>query len=504
MKGRVFLGLACLLGAIAPIQAQVVINEFIPDDMSGDSLEFIELYNAGATAVDISGYAVRRGNTAVNATATIPASTTLPAQGLYVISTAASAGLGLGPAGITPDLTGQMTNLANSMHFIALHDASNTVIDSLVYGRAFQNVNILAGMGEPAFNGSDATSGGGIWAYNLASESANTDGSGMLISGSPNATLTYQRYPGAVDTNDNERDFHLAVVTPKTLNFSNATITPAQVNAGITMDFELADGTAETRFPGQFASLTCQDPAVVDATVTGNPNTANNPSVIPAAPAPGGGNVGMCWATVNTTNTGYGNCAILNLTQPMSDVEMESLVYIGPVLTGTQWEVGTYMLVRGRPDPVNFYGTDTSGSPQAPNGDVGVRIRFENNWSSSGQVQLFVDEKFKGVAANFGGPITITNPGWYRLLLSVKGTQVVAIIGGTYGNYTTDGNIAGAGLKISGTTTITSPGGVGMNYKTKIPVTASGESINNVRPLTYDHLTVRAPIVASVSGWELY
>ena len=51
-----------LCGAIAALpslaSAQVVINEFQYDDESTDDREFVELYNAGALAVDISGQRV--------------------------------------------------------------------------------------------------------------------------------------------------------------------------------------------------------------------------------------------------------------------------------------------------------------------------------------------------------------------------------------------------------------------------------------------------------------
>lgn len=36
--------------------AQVVINEFAYDDTGTDDVEFVELYNAGTTPVDISGW----------------------------------------------------------------------------------------------------------------------------------------------------------------------------------------------------------------------------------------------------------------------------------------------------------------------------------------------------------------------------------------------------------------------------------------------------------------
>jgi hypothetical protein len=68
-------------------RAAVIINEFVYDDNSTDDREFVELYNSGPGAVDISGWTViGRDVTTVNPSATIPAATILPAGGYYVLS----------------------------------------------------------------------------------------------------------------------------------------------------------------------------------------------------------------------------------------------------------------------------------------------------------------------------------------------------------------------------------------------------------------------------------
>ena len=50
----------CLLLAV-PASSQVVINEFVYDDSGGDDRQFVELYNSGVGAVDISGWTIRGG-----------------------------------------------------------------------------------------------------------------------------------------------------------------------------------------------------------------------------------------------------------------------------------------------------------------------------------------------------------------------------------------------------------------------------------------------------------
>src|SRR5688572_23944930 len=77
--------------AVAPFaNGAVVINEFLYDDGSTDDREFIELYNNGVSAVDISGWVVRNSDTVAppgdnNADYTIPAATSLAPGAYYVL-----------------------------------------------------------------------------------------------------------------------------------------------------------------------------------------------------------------------------------------------------------------------------------------------------------------------------------------------------------------------------------------------------------------------------------
>ena len=70
--------------------AAIIINEVVYDDGGTDDREFVELYNNGASAVDISGWVVRNSDTVAapgdnNADFTIPATTSLAAGDYYVI-----------------------------------------------------------------------------------------------------------------------------------------------------------------------------------------------------------------------------------------------------------------------------------------------------------------------------------------------------------------------------------------------------------------------------------
>ena len=136
----------------------VVINEFAYDDTVADTMEFVELYNSGPGAVDISGWTLIGIDLAPTAdsTATVPGAvgsntTVLAANDYYVIGMAAVPNLDL-------DVTAA-NDFQNDMEAIALRDGASAVIDSVVYERNKGNIVIPAGLGEPAFNGSSATSG---------------------------------------------------------------------------------------------------------------------------------------------------------------------------------------------------------------------------------------------------------------------------------------------------------------------------------------------------------
>ena len=85
-----FFAVLAALMCIAPISnGAIIVNEFVYDDAGTDDREFVELYNSGPGAVDISGWTVGgRDATTVNASAVIPAATILAPGAFYVISNA--------------------------------------------------------------------------------------------------------------------------------------------------------------------------------------------------------------------------------------------------------------------------------------------------------------------------------------------------------------------------------------------------------------------------------
>lgn len=109
-------------GANAP----VVINEFCYDDSGSDDYEFVELYNASRTSVDISGWKLESADPlGPNAGYTIPKGTVLAPGGFWVIGTNRV------PA--VDQVAGSGNLWENSNESLTLVDANGKVVDTLVY-----------------------------------------------------------------------------------------------------------------------------------------------------------------------------------------------------------------------------------------------------------------------------------------------------------------------------------------------------------------------------------
>ncbi|HJU41009.1 MAG TPA: Calx-beta domain-containing protein [Tahibacter sp.] len=233
------LALACVGSANA---ATLVISEFRFRGPSGGNDEFIELYNAGSTAVAIGGYKIRGSNgtgSAVSDRATITAGATLNPGCHYLLTNTGSSGYSGTVAGDQSYTTG-----VGDDGGIALTDAAGTIIDQV---------------------GLNATS-------------AFKEGTTLASLGSTNADRGYERKPGGAagngtDTDNNANDF--AQVTPN--NPQNRVSTCITQTPSISIaDATVAEGNAGT------ATLT------FNVTLSG------------AAPA---GGVGFSFATANGTAT---------------------------------------------------------------------------------------------------------------------------------------------------------------------------------------------------------
>jgi hypothetical protein len=110
--------------------AEIRVNEFMTGSTGAASNEFVELVNAGSSAADVGGFKVAyrsAAGTSDISLATIPAGTTIPAGGFYLLA-------GSGYLGShTPDQTFS-TSLASTGGGIAVRDSTGVILDSVGYG----------------------------------------------------------------------------------------------------------------------------------------------------------------------------------------------------------------------------------------------------------------------------------------------------------------------------------------------------------------------------------
>lgn len=168
------------------VQAALVINEVDYDQSGADTEEFVELYNSGPNAVDLTGYVVEFFNGSASQsiynTDTLP-NITLAAGSYFVIcqnmATVANCDL-LGAA---------IQNGAPDA--IAIRDASSAIVDALSY-----EGNTTAPYTEGTGAGSDSTAAG----------------------------IGLARTVNGYDTNDNSADFSQLPITPGTTNSAPTTV----------------------------------------------------------------------------------------------------------------------------------------------------------------------------------------------------------------------------------------------------------------------------------------
>jgi hypothetical protein len=163
--------------------AGLTVNEVMTGITGAASNEFVELYNGGSAAVDLSGYKLvyrSSAGTSDVTLGTIPSGTTLVAGGFYLFGGSDYAG------SATPDQSFS-ASLAATGGGVALRDTSGTIVDSMGYGDA-ANAFVEA---HPA----------------PAPPAAASPGNSAV------------RLPDGHDTNDNSADFSVsASPTPKAAN----------------------------------------------------------------------------------------------------------------------------------------------------------------------------------------------------------------------------------------------------------------------------------------------
>lgn len=142
---------------VTVVPAAVVVNEVQTGTATTPNQQFVELYNAGASPVNISGWqlqsegasAPRRGGPTV--LATIPQGTSIPTKGYYLIGGAGYVSAGTQPSDDVSFTQTSTTELSSVGGGVGLVDASGFVVDSVGWGVA-ENDGFAPSAFQPASN----------------------------------------------------------------------------------------------------------------------------------------------------------------------------------------------------------------------------------------------------------------------------------------------------------------------------------------------------------------
>ena len=263
--------------AAANASAQIVINELVKEvrtagssSVSAEPREFLELYNAGQTAVNLSNWSMVTtvGSTGNVITDTLPSGASI-APGDYFVIAVAGRAIANADHYITIGASDELfPDILNSL--VEIRDNNSALVDAVAFD-TFRSPQLTTLTTEQS-----AQVGSGYW--------------GQLISlnaAAPNVPTSLSRYRDGKDSNNNGLDFGHLPMTPGAAN------TPASIGLYQPPNVD-AVGVGTPLSAGLNASFVLPrviNPAVVDAV---------NPKVIPASPH--GGRAIMAW-----DETGGGN-----------------------------------------------------------------------------------------------------------------------------------------------------------------------------------------------------
>ncbi len=415
----------------------VVINEIVYDTSVANG-EFIELYNAGDSAVDISGWKVQvSSNIGPGASGnddgiqdyfvdgTLGSGTvTLASHGFYVMG-------GYGVANVNQQLDSTTGDLFPNGHdAIQLLDANSTVKDTVIYGRSAGTTVAV----DPS-NTMD-----GIWGANRSTL--------------PGA-FSLQRWVDGRNTGDNGLDFGMRPATPGATN-NEPVITAFIPPSG-------SPGETALTLPGSFVSGRFVDPTVSTAANTGSGTDMPgvNPNAITAPPSAGaaiiawddsgGGNltVDLSEATDSASYDMWVYLETRSLVSPNNVPGAESTMY------GLMGSADNAFGSGGGNDQPDPGGTIWSNSNPNNNGATGIAWLYQRDNAGDMRKLWLVDAHGGGnssprytpqewtVVASVDLSDTATYPsGWYELKLSYAGSS---------------GAVTGSLLDASGNTLFTAP-----------------------------------------------
>lgn len=340
--------LGAALWVTAPYaQGQVVINELVDDERGSgsgqitDTREFVELYNAGGSPVDISGWilnAINIGTTpGLAASYTIPAATSIPSHGYYVLGAASVANVNSSP---TPGASSGTEYFPNTNFILELRSGA-TLVDALATEtfRDPERTNLTAEQ--------TAKVGGGYWGQTIS-----------MNAGTFNPVpQSFGRYRDGVTSNFNGRDFGFLPVSPGATN----NLPSEAVHTVPNVDSLATETPLFNDYYSSFVVPRAVNPQAADGIVnlTAIPESPQKGQAIMAYDESGGGNVAFSKKYANK-------------------FDLYAYVETGPLDPGLvsattlqRNEASTYGI--GTTDP--FYGTPNSGglitATSTANGNTG-------------------------------------------------------------------------------------------------------------------------------------
>lgn len=210
---------AAVLTIVSSAWGQITINEFVDDERTAsagqvtiDTREFVELYNAGASTVDLTGWQILAKQIGSNFnlpagtyTYTLPSGSSIGAGGYFVMGASGVANVNYTPTFPTgkdmlPD--GAAGSSTNGNYVLELRNPSAVLIDAVADEtfRGTERANLTAEQ--------VAQTAGGWWgqdpSFNLAS--------------SNNLKFSNGRFLDGRDTNNNGYDFGMLPITPGATN----------------------------------------------------------------------------------------------------------------------------------------------------------------------------------------------------------------------------------------------------------------------------------------------
>ena len=458
--GRVRISVICLTAAAmnaalsSLAQAQlppVYINEIVEDEQDFettdivDTREFVELYNAGATSINVSGWILNSIviDTAATISDTLPEGSVIPAGGYFVIGQA-----GVPNVNYTPT-SGELWNNGKTIYELRNPNLAGptTLVDALAVDTFRTSEADLLTQEQIDQTGAGQTAGVGAragWWGQLESNNAHPSDPSY-----PNLPMSLGRYRDGRDRNRNGYDFGMLPATPGATN-----------NLPLVASHQITDVNplaVDTVLHGDYYGSFKLPRVIAPGTAT-----VYNPSTIPASPQ--GGNALIAW-----DETGGGNAVFSDeLTS-----KFELWAYIDPtpfnVTTAdtNQSEASIYGI--GTTDPL--FGTPNSGDlltgqpgtggniTSSANGSTGLGWLIQRRTSNVAGTQnsqailqlLDMNDGGDGVLADndwqVEASIDLTGmaAGWHRLSIDYNATTgaVVAKYDDQTFNFTSDTNLLG-------------------------------------------------------------